>query len=144
MYLHEMEAGKPALPEDVARLEARAKVNLALRPPSKPPPKATSPAGTPIVKMLRVPVGNHDNNVYYDCQELEVTSDELFYDCQEPPELKHPISDAGDVITPVKSWPCHHMWRARRTMYVPLMQSNRYANWVRCPLCGHTHQHHGD
>ena len=53
MYLHEMEAGKPkpALPEDVARLEARAKVNPALRPPSKPPPKATSPAGTPTVKM---------------------------------------------------------------------------------------------
>ena len=26
-----------------------------------------------------------------------------------------------------------------RTMYVPLMQSNKYANWARCPLCGHTH-----
>ena len=24
-------------------------------------------------------------------------------------------------------------------MHVPLMQSNKCANWVRCPLCGHTH-----
>ena len=24
-------------------------------------------------------------------------------------------------------------------MHIPLFQSNRYANWVRCPLCGHTH-----
>ena len=41
MYLHEMEGGrpKPAAPEDVARLEARAKVNPAPRPPSKPPIK---------------------------------------------------------------------------------------------------------
>ena len=41
MYLHGMEAGKPkpALPEDVAKLEARAKSNPSLRPPSKPPTK---------------------------------------------------------------------------------------------------------
>ena len=60
MYLHEMEGGKPkpALPEDVAKLEARAKSNPSLRPPSKPPPKTAPPApGIPIVKMLHVPVG---------------------------------------------------------------------------------------
>ena len=35
MYLHELEGGKPkpALPEDVAKLEARAKSNPSLRPP---------------------------------------------------------------------------------------------------------------
>ena len=60
MYLHEMEGGKPkpALPEDVAKLEARAKFNPSLRPPSKPPPKSSPPApGIPIVKMLHVPTG---------------------------------------------------------------------------------------
>ena len=43
MYLHELEGGKPkpALPEDVAKLEARAKSNPSLRPPSKPPPKSS-------------------------------------------------------------------------------------------------------
>ena len=45
MYLREMEAGKPksALREDVAKLEARAKSNPSLRPPSKPPPKSSPP-----------------------------------------------------------------------------------------------------
>ena len=54
MYLHEMEAGKPkpALPGDVAKLEARAKSNPSLRPPSKPPVKPASPAGVPTVKMV--------------------------------------------------------------------------------------------
>ena len=62
MYLHEMEAGKPkpALPEDVAKLEARAKSNPFLRPPSKPPAKTPSPAGIPTVKMLRTLVGGFD------------------------------------------------------------------------------------
>ena len=137
----EMEAGKPksALPEDVAKLEARAEVNPALRPPSRPPSKATSPAGTPMVKMLRVPEGKCDIPAYYDGEELEVSPDEPFYGCQEPPESKHPISDTGDIAPPVKSWPCHHMWRTKQTMCVPQMQSNNFANWVRCPFCGHTH-----
>ena len=60
MYPHEMEAGKPkpASPEDVTKLEARAKSNPSLRPPSKPPPKSSPPApGILIVKMLHVPGG---------------------------------------------------------------------------------------
>ena len=141
MYLHEMEAGKPkpALPEDVAKLEARAKVNLLLRPSSKPPPKATSPVGTPTVKILRIPVGEFDFSIYYNCQELEVVPDEPFYDCQEPPELKHPVSDTGDINPTTRTSPCRHTWRTIKTMRIPLMQSNRYANWARCPFSGHTH-----
>ena len=103
MYLHEMEAGKPkpALPEDVAKLEARAKSNPLLRPPSKPPPKS-SPAvpGAPIVKMLHVPVGpvnSFDFAIFYDCE--EETDNDRFYDCREPPELRHPISDTGSRIS---------------------------------------------
>ena len=46
--------------------------------------------------MLRIPVGSFDFAVYYDCQE-EAPVDELFYDCREPPELRHPISDTGDI-----------------------------------------------
>ena len=141
MYLHEMEAGKPkpALPEDVAKLEARAKSNPSLRPPSKPPAKAASPAGIPTVKMLRTPVGEFDFSIYYDCQEVDLFPDEPFYDCQKPPEVNHPISDTGDINPTVKTSTCVHMWRTMKTMRVPLMQSNRYANWVRCPACGHTH-----
>ena len=136
-----MEAGKPkpALPEDVAKLEARAKSNPSLRPPSKPPPKASSPVtGMPVVTMLRIPIGNFDFAVYYDCQE-EIPPDELFYDCREPPELRHLISDTGDINPTIRTTPCMHMWRAMKTMRIPLMQSSRYANWVRCPACGHTH-----
>ena len=75
MYLHDMEAGKPkpALPEDVAKLEARAKSNPSLRPPSKPPPKSSPPAtGIPVIKMLHVPVGlmsSFDFTLFYDCEE---------------------------------------------------------------------------
>ena len=140
MYLHEMEAGKPkpALPEDVAKLEARAKSNPSLRPPSKLPVKPTSPAGTPTVKMFRASLGEFDFDVYCDCQEIQL-SDELFYECREPPELHHQISDTGDVNPTVRTSPCRHMWRKLKTMRIPLMQSNRYAKWVRCPLCGHTH-----
>ena len=130
-----MEGGKPkpALPEDVARLEARAKVNPSLRLPSKPPAKAASPAGTRTVKMLQI--GDFfDFSVNYDCQESEVVPDEPFYDCQEPPELKHPMSDTGDISPTMRTLLCRHMWRTMRTMRIPLMQSNKYANWVRCPL----------
>ena len=71
LYLHEMEGGrpKPALPEDVAKLEARAKANPALRPPSKPPVKATVPTSTPIAKMRYVQDQDFDFSIYYDCQE---------------------------------------------------------------------------
>ena len=139
MYLHEMENGKPkpALPEDVAKLEARAKSNPSLRPPSKPPPKSPSPTGIPVVKMLRVQPGEFDFDVYYDCQATLVL-DELFHECREPPQLNHRISDTGDINPTVKTTPCRHMWTIK-TMRIPLMQSNRYANWVRCPACGHTH-----
>ena len=139
MYLHEMEAGKPkpALPEDVAKLEARAKSNPSLRPPSKPPPKSPSPAGVLVVKMFRVSSGEFDFEVYYDCRETK--DPEFFYECREPPQLHHIISDTGDINPTVKTTPCRHMWRTMKTMRIPLMQSNRYANWVRCPACGHTH-----
>ena len=64
---------KPALPNDAAKLEARAKSNPLLRPPSTPPPKSPSPAtGTPIVKMLMVPVGpvsSFDFAIFWDCEE---------------------------------------------------------------------------
>ena len=72
MYLHDFEGGKPkpALPENVAKLEARAKSNPSLRPPSRPPPKSSSPTpGIPIVKMLHVPVGpvsSLDLTIFYD------------------------------------------------------------------------------
>ena len=111
MYLHEMEAGKPkpALPEDVAKLEARAKSNPLLRPPSKPPPKSSPQTpGIPIVKMLHVPVGpvnSFDFAIFFDCED-EVDNDR-FYDCQEPPELRHPISDTGDICPLLpKTEPC--------------------------------------
>ena len=151
MYLHEMEAGKPkpALPEDVAKLEARAKSNPSLRPPSRPPPKSPSPAGVPIVKMFRVSSGEFDFEVYDDCREIQAPGelfydggkvpDELFYECREPPQLRHQISDTGDISPTVRTSPCVHMWRSMKTMKIPFMQSNRYANWVRCPFCGHTH-----
>ena len=98
MYLHEMEAGKPkpALPKDVAKLEARAKSNPCLRPPSKPPPKASSPIGVPEMKMLKVQTGSFDFDIYHECQE-ELPIDEPFHECRELPELRHPISDTGDV-----------------------------------------------
>ena len=88
--------------------------------------------------MFRVPIGSFDFAVYYDCQE-EIPIDERFYDCREPPELRHLISDTGDINPTMRTTPCSHMWRTMKTMRVPLMQSNRYANWVRCPACGHTH-----
>ena len=143
MYLHEMEAGKPkpALPEDVAKLEARAKSNPSLRPPSKPPPKSSPPApGTPIVKMLHVPVGpvsSLDFAIYYDCE--DEADNDRFYDCREPPELRHPISDTGDICPIPKTEPCRHMNRTFKTSRTPVTQYNRYAEWVRCHWCGHTH-----
>ena len=88
MYLHELEGGKPkpALPEDVAKLEARAKSNPSLRPPSRPPPKSSPPTpGIPIVKMLHVPVGpvsSLDFAIFYDCE--DEGQNDRFYDCQEP------------------------------------------------------------
>ena len=65
LYLHEMEGGrpKPATPEDVARLQARAKVSPALRPPSKPPVKATMPP-TPTVKMIHADVSVGEITVF--------------------------------------------------------------------------------
>ena len=144
MYLHELEGGKPkpALPEDVAKLEARAKSNPSLRPPSKPPPKS-SPAtpGVPVVKMLHVPVGpvsSLDFAIFYDCEEGEVEYDR-FYDCREPLELRHPISDTGDMCPVPKTEPCRHMYRTFKTSRISVMQHNRYAEWVRCHWCGHTH-----
>ena len=64
MYLHEMEADKPktALPEDVAKSEARAKSHPSLRPI-----KTNVSAGTPTVKMFRASVVDFDFDVYYDC-----------------------------------------------------------------------------
>ena len=124
----------------MAKLEARANVNPALRPPSKPPAKPNTPVINPTAKMLWAPLEEFDFLIYYDCQEIHsAPHDEIFYDCQEPPELKHKISDTGDITPTLRTWPCQHMWRTMRAMRVPLMQSNRYANWVRCPLCGHTH-----
>ena len=120
-----MEGGKPkpALPEDVARLEARAKVNPALRPPSKPPAKATAPVSS-IARMVWVRDGKIDFSIYYDCQEAHnEESGEVFYDCREPPEARHPISDTGDLSPTVRTSPCRHMWRSMRTMHVPLLQS---------------------
>ena len=143
MYLHEMEAGKPkpALPEDVAKLEARAKSNPSLRPPSKPPPKSSPPTpGIPIVKMLHVPVGpvnSFDFTIFYDCED-EVEHDR-FYDCREPPEIRHPISDTGDICPLPKTEPCRHMNRTFKTSRISVMQHNHYAEWVRCHWCGHTH-----
>ena len=124
MYLHEMEAGKPkpALPEDVAKMEARAKSNPSLRPPSKPPPKASSPvAGVPVVKMLKIPAGSFDFAVYYDCQE-EMTIEEPFCDSRGPPELSHVISETGDINPTMRTTPCRHMWRTMKTIRIPLMQ----------------------
>ena len=45
---------------------------------------------------------------------------EIFYDCREPPEISHPISDTGDINPTVKTSPCRHMWRTIRTMRIPL------------------------
>ena len=56
-----------------------------------------------------------------------------------PQSGHHQISDTGDISPTVRTSPCVHMWRTMKTMRIPLMQSNRYANWVRCPICGHTH-----
>ena len=66
MCLHEMEGGKPkaALPEDVAKLAARAKVNPAIRPPSKPPAKTGVPVKNPTAKMLMVPRQAGDFSVF--------------------------------------------------------------------------------
>ena len=89
--------------------------------------------------MLRIPTGSFDFAIYYDCQEEIPVVDESFYDCREPPELRYRISDTGDINPTVRTTPCRHMWRTMKTMRIPLMQSNRYANWVRCPACGHTH-----
>ena len=144
MYLHEMESGKPkpALPEDVAKLEARAKSNPSLRPPSKPPPKSSpSTPGVPVVRMLYVPAGpvnSFEFAIFYDCEDDGVEHDR-FYDCREPPELRHPISDTGDICPVPKTEPCRHMNRTFKTSRISVMQSNRYAEWVRCHWCGHTH-----
>ena len=111
MYVSSRNGGgkpKPALPEDVAKLEARAKSNPSLRPPSKPPTKAVSPAGIPTVKMLRTPVGEFDFSIYYDRQEVDLFPDELFYDCQEPPELWTSLENVhgrnGDYYYPTFSF----------------------------------------
>ena len=88
--------------------------------------------------MLRTRVGDFDLAVYYDCQEVD-PPEELFYECRELPELNHQVSDTGDINPTVRTRPCLHMWRTMKTMRIPLIQSNRYANWVRCPICGHTH-----
>ena len=89
--------------------------------------------------MLRTPRREFDFSVYHDCQEIDIFPDEPCYNCQEPPELNHPISDTGDISPTMRTSPCIHMWRTIKTMRIPFMQSNRYANWVRCPFCGHTH-----
>ena len=79
MYLHEMEGGKPK-----AKLEARAKVNPALRPPSKHPVKPTTPVLNPTAKMLWDPLEEFDFLIYYDYQEYhQAPLGEIFYDCQD-------------------------------------------------------------
>ena len=81
MYLHEMEAGKPkpALAEDVAKLEARAKSNPSLRPPPKPPPKITISGRSASGKDVKCPDREFDFAVYYyDCQEEIPVVDESF------------------------------------------------------------------
>ena len=83
MYLHETEGGKPkpALPEDAAKPEARAKANPAPRLPPKPPMKTTTPVSNPTAKMLRVSDGEFDFSVYYDCREPHPEdSGEVFYE----------------------------------------------------------------
>ena len=104
----------------------------------------------PIVKMLMVPVGpvssfdyaifcdceeDFDFAIYYDCEDKPDI--DIFYDCREPPELRHTISDTGCPI--MKTEPCRHMCRTFKTSRTPVTQSNRYAEWVRCHGCGHTH-----
>ena len=58
---------------------------------------------------------------------------------QEPPELRHPISDTGDICPIPKTEPCRHMNRTFKTSRTPVTQYNRYAEWIRCHWCGHTH-----
>ena len=48
-------------------------------------------------------------------------------------------TDTGDISPSIRTAPCQHMWRTLQAMNIPLLQSNRYANWVRCPVCRHTH-----
>ena len=65
--------------------------------------------------MLHVPVGpvkSFDFAIFYDCED-EVDNDR-FYDCREPPELRHPISDTGDICPLPKTEPCRHMNRRLR------------------------------
>ena len=45
----------------------------------------------------------------------------------------------GDICPTTRTTPCPHMRRTMKTMRIPVMQSNKYANWVRCHWCGHTH-----
>ena len=99
MYLQEMENGrpKPALPEDVARLEARAKTNPALRPPSKAPDKApTIPQANAVAKALRHEGPKFDFDLFYDCtQPMDVfMSVDKFIDMK---------FETGDICPEVKN-----------------------------------------
>ena len=92
--------------------------------------------------MLHIPVGpvgSFDFAIFYDCEDQP--DNDRFYDCQELPELRHPISDTGDICPVQKTEPCRHMYRTFKTSRTPVTQYNRYAEWVRCHGCGtHTCQ----
>ena len=136
MYSHEMEGGKPkpALPEDVAKLEARAKSNPSLRPPSKPE-SSWSTYSKDVACSGRS--CSFDFAIFHDCEDRP--DNDRIYDCQELPELRHPISDTGDICPLQKTEPCRHMNRTFKTSRTPVTQYNRCAEWIRCHWCGHTH-----
>ena len=92
------------------------------------------------MKMSHVPVGpvnSFDFTIFFDCEDER--DNDRFYDCREPPELRHPISDTGDICPLPKTVPCRHMNRTFKTSRTPVTQHNSYAEWVRCHWCGHTH-----
>ena len=90
--------------------------------------------------MLHIPVGpvsSLDFAIYYDCE--DDTDTDRFYDCRDSPESIHPTSDTGGICPIPKKEPCRHMNRTFKTSRTPVTQYNRYAEWVRCHRCGHTH-----
>ena len=56
----------------------------------------------------------------------EVDNDR-FCDCYEPLELRHPVSDTGDICPLPRTEQCRHMNRTFRTSRTTVMQHNRYA-----------------
>ena len=91
-------------------------------------------------------MSSFDFTLFYDCEE-EFENDRFldcheppdqFHDCHEPLEREHPLSDIDTCLLPTTE-PCRHMSRTFRTSRIPVMQQNRYAEWVRCNWCGVTH-----